>query len=77
MNSKAKIGFFSTLQSLQTPSLIGKLPFIQHCISLRFNWGSIEFNALVEAGKISDGRIFSDCLYPNFIDWMNEILQSK
>ena len=44
---------------------------------IRFSWGSIDFNAVVQSGKITDGRIFSDCLNPDFIEKMNLILKSK
>jgi hypothetical protein len=41
----------------------------------QFPWGNIDFYVEVKNGAISNGQVYSDCLYPDFIDFINSIIK--
>ena len=41
---------------------------------MKFDWALLDFMFNVEKGKITGGRVFSDCLTPNFIDELNNLI---
>ena len=44
-------------------------------LNFRFKWGLVDINFNVREGEIKSGKVFSDCLVPEFIDIINEVLQ--
>ena len=40
----------------------------------QFIWGGMDFYVEVKNGMITNGRVYSDCLYPDFIDFVNKLL---
>lgn len=54
----------------------GKTPDFRHNLEHKFDWALLDVQFNVEKGKIVDGRIFSDCLVPLFIDALNEKIAS-
>eukprot|EP01017_Pseudomicrothorax_dubius_P034389 TRINITY_DN4706_c0_g1_i2.p1 TRINITY_DN4706_c0_g1~~TRINITY_DN4706_c0_g1_i2.p1 ORF type:complete len:104 (+),score=17.23 TRINITY_DN4706_c0_g1_i2:66-377(+) len=53
----------------------GTTPEFSNQIETRFDWGVIDLNVKVEQNRIVDAKVYSDCLFPDFISKMNEILQ--
>ena len=49
----------------------GSSPAFSHSLEKRFDWGTIDLNMQVEAGVVTGAKIFSDSLYPDFIDRLN------
>ena len=37
----------------------------------KFDWALVDVQFTVEKGKITEGKVFSDCLVPVFIDALN------
>lgn len=54
----------------------GETPSFTNGIEKKFDWALIDMEMNVEKGKITRGRVYSDCLVPVFIDSLNEILES-
>ena len=52
----------------------GKTPDFSHTMSRRFSWGGIEVHLDVHEGLIQETRIFSDCLYPEMIQSLEDTL---
>ena len=50
----------------------GTSPAFSHSLEKRFDWGSVDINLQVEAGVVTQAKVFSDSLYPDFIDRLNE-----
>eukprot|EP00831_Metopus_contortus_P064900 TRINITY_DN58036_c0_g1_i1.p1 TRINITY_DN58036_c0_g1~~TRINITY_DN58036_c0_g1_i1.p1 ORF type:complete len:370 (-),score=45.18 TRINITY_DN58036_c0_g1_i1:38-1147(-) len=53
----------------------GETPEFTHTMEHKFDWGLIELCFKVEKGHITQAKIFSDCMYPDFIDYLNEWLE--
>jgi lipoate-protein ligase A len=49
----------------------GSSPAFSHSLEKRFDWGTIDLNMQVEAGVVIEAKVFSDSLYPDFIDRLN------
>jgi lipoate-protein ligase A len=54
----------------------GETPQFTNGIEKKFDWALMDIEFSVEKGKIKDGRCYSDCLVPTFIDELNEIIKS-
>jgi lipoate-protein ligase A len=52
----------------------GETPEFTHTIDEKFDWGLVEICFKVINGHIQEGKIYSDCLYPDFVDTFNQIL---
>lgn len=56
----------------------GESPQFTHSLETRFIWGIFDINFNVEDGKITKIKIFSDCLIPEFIDFIEQgLLNTK
>lgn len=55
----------------------GNTPDFQHTIEIKLDWALLDIQFDVEKGIIVDGQVFSDCLIPQFIDELNQIVKSK
>jgi len=53
----------------------GNTPTFSYSLERRFDWGMVEVCLAVENAKIMNGKVFSDCLFPAFIDTLNKILE--
>eukprot|EP00826_Nyctotherus_ovalis_P034465 TRINITY_DN2879_c0_g2_i12.p1 TRINITY_DN2879_c0_g2~~TRINITY_DN2879_c0_g2_i12.p1 ORF type:complete len:373 (-),score=79.60 TRINITY_DN2879_c0_g2_i12:66-1184(-) len=53
----------------------GATPAFSYSLEKRFDWGMVEICLAVENAKIKGGKIFSDCLFPDFIDVCNKVLE--
>lgn len=51
--------------------LYGQCPEFNYSIDKKFNWGMTEVTYNVVDGLIKEGRVYSDCLYPDFITTIN------
>lgn len=49
----------------------GTSPAFTHTLETRFDWGTLDINLQVESGTIQQVKIYSDSLYPDFIDRLN------
>ena len=54
----------------------GKTPDFKNSLEKKFDWALVDFQFDVQNGVITEGKCFSDCLVPNYIDGVNEILGS-
>lgn len=54
--------------------LYGQCPEFKYSIDNKFEWGMTEVTYNVQDGLIKEGKIYSDCLYPDFIEIANEEL---
>lgn len=54
----------------------GETPDFQHSLEHKFTWALINLECNVEKGVIVAGKVYSDCLYPPFIDQLNHELAS-
>ena len=54
----------------------GSTPSFTNEIEKKFEWALVDVHFNVDKGKISNGKVYSDCLVPTFIDEVNEILAS-
>ena len=52
----------------------GETPNFSNSLETKFPWALVDFQFNVEKGMIVEGRCFSDCLVPPYIDAINEIL---
>jgi lipoate-protein ligase A len=52
--------------------LYGQCPEFKYSIDRKFEWGMTEVTLNVQDGFIQEGRVYSDCLYPDFIEIANE-----
>jgi len=52
----------------------GQTPEFKNSFEKKFAWALVDFMFDVEQGVIVNGRCFSDCLIPGYIDAINEIL---
>jgi lipoate---protein ligase len=52
----------------------GETPDFKNSLEHKFAWALIDVQFDVEKGKIVKGQVFSDCLYPPFIEKLNEEL---
>ena len=50
----------------------GQTPNFTNSIEHKFDWALVDVQFDVEKGKIVNGRVFSDCLVPAFIDALND-----
>ena len=48
--------------------IYGECPYFSYTIEHKFTWGLTEITFEVDNGCISKCRIYSDCLYPDFIE---------
>ena len=69
----ALLNYFELMKSHEW--LYQKSPDFTHRIDRRFYWGGIEINLNVQQAEITDVVIFSDCLYPEMINMLTEILK--
>jgi lipoate-protein ligase A len=53
----------------------GNTPAFSYSLERKFDWGMVEVCLAVENAKIVNGKVFSDCLFPDFIDTLNKILE--
>ncbi len=53
----------------------GETPEFSYSIEKKFDWGLVELCLNVQNGYIQEGKIYSDCLFPDFIDTFNGVLQ--
>mmetsp|Transcript_10567 Transcript_10567/g.20345 ORF Transcript_10567/g.20345 Transcript_10567/m.20345 type:complete len:331 (-) Transcript_10567:74-1066(-) len=53
----------------------GNCPDFSHRLETRFEWGIIDITLDVEDAVITRAKVYSDCLYPDFIDLLNSNLQ--
>jgi len=56
--------------------LYQQTPEFSNNIETRFDWGVIDVYVKVEQGNIKEGKVFSDCLFPEFIENINTLLNS-
>ncbi len=54
----------------------GETPQFTNSIEKKFDWALIDLEFNVEKGRITKGKVYSDCLVPNFIDEINVLLES-
>jgi len=54
----------------------GKSPSFSHSLEHKFDWALLDVHVDVVKGVITNGRVFSDCLVPPFIDALNHELSS-
>lgn len=54
----------------------GETPSFTNGIERKFDWALVDLALNVEKGLIIGGRCYSDCLVPQFIDELNELLAS-
>ena len=54
----------------------GETPQFTNGLEKKFDWALMDLEFSVHKGKIIDGRCYSDCLVPAFIDELNDILKS-
>jgi lipoate-protein ligase A len=54
----------------------GETPQFTNSIEKKFDWALIDLEFNVEKGRITKGKVYSDCLVPNFIDEINILLES-
>ncbi|CAI2372795.1 unnamed protein product [Moneuplotes crassus] len=54
----------------------GTTPDFTHSIEHKFTWALMDINFHVRKGLINSGKVYSDCLYPEFIDKINGVLES-
>ena len=54
----------------------GETPQFQNSLEKKFDWALVDFQFNVAHGLIKDGKCFSDCLVPAYIEAINEILGS-
>lgn len=52
----------------------GSTPAFSYSLERRFDWGMVEVCLAVENARITSGKVFSDCLFPDFIDICNNVL---
>jgi lipoate---protein ligase len=57
--------------------LYGQCPEFKYSIDRKFDWGMTEVTYNVQDGLIQEGKIYSDCLFPDFISAANEELNKK
>jgi lipoate-protein ligase A len=50
----------------------GETPTFTNGIEHKFDWALVDLELNVEKGRITNGRAWSDCLVPTFIDELNE-----
>ena len=55
----------------------GESPEFKHNLETRFQWGIFDLNFDVIDGKISKIKIFSDCLYPDFVEFVESGLLNQ
>ena len=54
----------------------GQTPDFTNSIEHKFDWAHVDVMFNVEGGVIVEGKVFSDCLIPGFIDELNKELAS-
>ena len=54
----------------------GQTPDFKNSLEKKFSWALVDFQFTAVKGVITEGRCFSDCLVPPFIDAINDILSS-
>jgi len=54
----------------------GETPKFQNSFEKKFDWAMVDIQFNVEKGVIIAGQCFTDCLVPNYIDGVNEIINS-
>jgi lipoate---protein ligase len=52
--------------------LYGHCPEFKYTIDNKFAWGMTEVTLNVVDGRIKEAKVYSDCLYPDFISLINE-----
>ena len=52
-------------------------PTFTNNIETRLSWGMIDLYLSVENNLIVQGKAYSDCLFPDFIEAINELINSK
>jgi len=67
------VKYFDTLKSDEW--LYRKSPDFTHCLSERFDWGGIEINLDIKHGVITGVEIFTDSLYPEMIEKLENELR--
>ena len=55
----------------------GETPEFDHTIEKKFDWGLVELCLKVNSAKIQESKIYSDSLYPDFIDTFNALLSKS
>ena len=55
----------------------GLTPDFKNSIEKKFQWALVDFQCNVEKGVIVDGKVFSDCLVPSYIEAINQIIATK
>ena len=58
-----------------TDWIFGKNKEFTNVIEKRFDWGEVSMNFVVEGDQIKDVEIYSDCLFPNFIERIEQELK--
>ena len=53
----------------------GETPEFSYSLERKFDWGLVELCLGVQNAIIESGKIYSDCLYPDFIDMLNLALK--
>lgn len=54
----------------------GVTPEFTNSLEYKFDWGLVDLSLEVRKGKIHKGKVYSDCLDPDFIDAVNIALES-
>jgi len=54
----------------------GETPQFSHALEKKFEWALVEVEFDVQRGRIAKGKVYSDCLVPQFIDELNDVLGS-
>lgn len=57
--------------------VLGETPQFSNQFETRFPWGIMDIRLQVDNGIITRAKIFSDCLLPELIDWLEDELSSK
>ena len=57
--------------------LYGECPEFKYTIDHKFSWGFTEVTYNVVDGVIKDAKVYSDCLYPDFITLLNQEIVKK
>lgn len=54
----------------------GETPKFTNQIEKKFDWALMDFEFDVEKGRIIKGKVYSDCLVPQYIDEINAIIET-
>ncbi|OMJ65851.1 hypothetical protein SteCoe_37528 [Stentor coeruleus] len=57
--------------------IYGESPQFSHELETRFKWGIFDMNMEVQDGVVKKCKIFSDCLVPDFVEFVEKMMVEK